>query len=226
MPKQAFLAVSFIVWLATTASSGSLHLGDSPQCRLTMLSIVKCFLVSAFDACGGGRLVLPDSLSQIDQGFVCPCSKSKREKYVYLVSKDRQSFFLCCPVALREAKRNSDGSFLFVSDFHFGRARGDIKLKFPIAVSPELEIDEFLGFKFNGKFACKSFGKYRVLGVKDGEIFITIILNPGPLDLRLSKKFKLDDNEYSLTRSEVNQIIEENQVTEPSVIGDLYKHSR
>ncbi len=216
--------VSFVLWLATTTSADSLHRGDSPQCRLTVLSIVKC-LLGAFHACGGGRLVLPESLSLIDEGLVCPCSKSKQEKYVYLVSKDRQSFFLCCPVAFREAKRQHN-SFLFVSDFRFGRAKSDIKLKFPIAVSHEVKIDEFLGFKFSGKFACKSFGKYRVLGVKNTDSFITIILNPAPLDLRLSKKFRLDDNEYSLTRSEVKQIIEQNQVTEPSVIADLRKHSR
>lgn len=224
MVRRTFLAA--LACLATSVVlADSLHLGDSPQCRLRMLSIMKCFLVSTFSACGGGRLVLPDSLSLIDPGLVCPCSKSKREQYVYLVSKDRQSFFLCCPVALREAKRNSRRSFLYISDFRFGRAKRDIKLKFPIAVSPEIEIDEFLGFKISGRFACKSFGKYRVLGVKDSESFITIILNPDPLYLRLSKKFKLD-TKYSLTRAEAKQIIEQNRVTEPSVIADLYKHSR
>jgi hypothetical protein len=220
------LFVILIAWYGVVVVADGENSGDSPQCRVTMLTITKCLGVgaSAYIA-GSGKVFLPESLSPIDEGFVCPCSGSRREKYVYLVSKDRQSFFLCCPVALRQAKQNSGKSFLYVSDCRFGRAKGDVELRFPFALTEELGVAEFLGFKFKGKYSCESFGKYRVLGVRNSDSFITVILNPSPIDLRLSKKFKLE-NKYSLTRSEVKHLIEQNRVTEPSVINELYKHSK
>jgi len=219
------LTALLVALVASMSVARKYELGDSPDCRFTMLFATKCLAAGASSYIAGfGRLTFPDSLEQVGPGLRCHCLGEPR-KYIYQVSKDRQSFFLCCPVANQSRVSKLISKSLVVVDCRFGLASQKFVSHFPVSGWTGVSISDFLSFKFQEKFACRSFGRYRVLCVKNGASLITVLLNPDPMMHNLSAKFGLKSS-YVLKRAEVQEIVRQNRVTEPSVIKDLYAHSK
>jgi hypothetical protein len=197
--------------------------GDSEECKFMLVTIVKCLLTGSINyASATGKLYFPESLSDVDPALRCPCSNG--DPYVYLVSGDRQSFVLCCPVAFRAASQHSRPSYAIATEAGFG-SLSLVDLKFPIRPEREAEIEKFLGFEQRRSVNCKRFGKYRVLGVTNKDSLVTIVLNPDPLMKRLKSKFRLE-GAYHLSKRDLDQVVSECEITDPEVLAELKRHSQ